>query len=154
MVPARLVIKGEPIAKGRPRGVKQGGRISMVTPQKTVDAEAMVRRVAKDQFKLQPLQGPLIFRADFYFGIRPSWTKTKRAALLGQPMVQKPDVDNVAKLYADALNGILYEDDQQIMGMITFKWWAMYPSTEINVIPFSFASPGVKESDLFGGKMF
>ncbi len=52
---------------------------------------------AKTQWTGKPLTGDLALKVTFYFG-------TKR----------KADLDNFNKLWADALTGIVYEDDSQI----------------------------------------
>nr|WP_257263950.1 RusA family crossover junction endodeoxyribonuclease [Endozoicomonas sp. ONNA2] len=53
--------------------------------------------------------------------------KTGQAqAGLVRPAV-KPDFDNVAKLYCDALNGILWEDDKQIVDGRCIKVYGQQP---------------------------
>lgn len=46
------------------------------------------------------------------------------------PCERKPDVDNVAKLYLDALRGILYADDAQVGSLLVEKRWAEKPRAE------------------------
>lgn len=38
--------------------------------------------------------------------------------------LKKPDVDNVAKIILDALNGIAYRDDKQVVTLIVKKSYA------------------------------
>lgn len=35
--------------------------------------------------------------------------------------LQKPDADNIAKLVMDALNGVAYEDDSQVVALLVLK---------------------------------
>ena len=35
--------------------------------------------------------------------------------------LQKPDADNIAKLVLDALNGVAYEDDSQVVALLVLK---------------------------------
>lgn len=67
---------------------------------------------------------------------------TKRHQLMAQrgvlrPIV-KPDVDNVTKAILDALNGIAFSDDRQIVQVTCAKW---YDTTEENT---GFASVTIK----------
>jgi Holliday junction resolvase RusA-like endonuclease len=52
--------------------------------------------------------------------------------LLGyvRPVV-KPDADNLLKTIADALNGVCYSDDSQIVEVTLNKWYAEEPKAEI-----------------------
>jgi len=43
--------------------------------------------------------------------------------LHGMPKVTIPDVDNFVKLWCDAVNGILWEDDGKVYKMIGSKYW-------------------------------
>lgn len=49
-----------------------------------------------------------------------SWSKKKRAELLGQPHQQKPDVDNLTKALLDAV----LKDDSGVWDIRTTKRWA------------------------------
>ena len=46
----------------------------------------------------------------FVIAMPKSWSEKKRAAMLGQPHTQKPDIDNLLKAIADAVHG----DDSHI----------------------------------------
>ena len=52
------------------------------------------------------------------------------------PMV-KPDADNVYKAVADALNGIVYRDDVQVVIGGFMKLYSGQPRIEVCVEPFS-----------------
>ena len=39
----------------------------------------------------------------------------------GKPVLKKPDIDNIAKIVADALNKVAYDDDSQICDMKIIK---------------------------------
>lgn len=41
--------------------------------------------------------------------------------LLSEPDAYKPDIDNIAKLVLDALNGLAYTDDKQITAALAIK---------------------------------
>ncbi len=90
-----LTVPGDPQSKGRPR-VYQGHGI---TPTRTREAENRVYSEWRNQYpRLPPYEGPVCLTLTF-------WTATRRGR----------DWDNLAKLFTDALNGVAYMDDRQII---------------------------------------
>ena len=64
-----------------------------------------------------------------------SWTKKRRlAALLGQELPKKPDLDNVAKVVLDALNGVVYQDDVQVWRLVVNKLYAGAASLQVEIL--------------------
>jgi Holliday junction resolvase RusA-like endonuclease len=56
------------------------------------------------------------------FEIPKSWTKAKKLQAEQREIYPgKPDIDNVAKIVLDALNGIVFEDDAQVHALRVFK---------------------------------
>ena len=102
----------DPTAKGRPRF----GKGFVYTPTKTKVYEKSVADMAKIQFNKKPLVGPLKIEVVFYLK-KPKSVKRK------YPVV-KPDLDNLEKGLYDALEGIVYVGDQQIVTHTTSKWYA------------------------------
>lgn len=45
----------------------------------------------------------------------------------------KPDLDNMIKFYMDALNGLAWKDDAQVVGIMTNKIYDETPRTEITI---------------------
>jgi Holliday junction resolvase RusA-like endonuclease len=77
---------------------------------------------------------PIIVEAVFAKSIPKSWSKKKReAALRGEILpTSRPDVDNYLKTL-DALIGLAYEDDSQIVQTIAEKKYAENPYVEIRI---------------------
>ena len=46
---------------------------------------------------------------------------------------KKPDIDNVEKIILDALNGIAYDDDKQVVEEASSKLYSDVPRVEIEV---------------------
>lgn len=63
----------------------------------------------------------------FHIPMPKSWTKKKKAMMLGQPHKQVPDVDNLLKALLDAI----YDDDKAVWDVRTTKRWADTPVIEI-----------------------
>ena len=47
---------------------------------------------------------------------------------------QKPDADNIAKSVLDALNGLAYADDKQIVTLVVDKYYDEEPCVHVKLI--------------------
>ena len=114
----RIVVKTEPVAKGRPRTTLHFGRVWTFTPQKTKTAQEFLKarllKHTKDSF---PPHTSVKLTAVFYR------TKSKYLPRKELMPFRKPDLDNFLKLLLDAINGILVEDDAQITSISAKKRW-------------------------------
>ena len=124
---AFLTIDGEPVAKGRPRFRVIRKFVQTYTPAKTKKAEQHIREEIKKQFVRKPFTMPLVVELDFFFSIPKSYTKKQRQEIEDKYYyhTHKPDCDNLAKLVLDAMNGLVYEDDKQIFGLMITKRYAI-----------------------------
>lgn len=61
-----------------------------------------------------------------YFAIPKSFSKKKREQALNQEIrpTVKPDCDNISKNICDALNGIVFPDDKQIVSLEVEKFYS------------------------------
>jgi Holliday junction resolvase RusA-like endonuclease len=83
----------------------------------------------------EPLETPVTVAIYIRVGIPVSYTKQmKKYALEGilKP-TKKPDADNVLKCFLDAMNGIVYLDDKQVVNIHLTKVFAETPAVEIMV---------------------
>jgi Holliday junction resolvase RusA-like endonuclease len=131
------VILGAPRPKGRPRFRVIGKHVTAYTPKETIEAEAEIVRAFRAKYgsDFQPLTGGLTGRVSFYIPIPKSWPKSKHMSAL-RGIVRpagRPDLDNLAKLLLDALNGILWVDDAQICRLVIEKRYAELPATVLEV---------------------
>jgi Holliday junction resolvase RusA-like endonuclease len=132
----QLVIPGEPCGKQRPRFVMATGRT--YTPGKTVNAETFIKELFAQAYPgFVPLKCALAVTVIAYMGIPVSAPKTQRVLMLSQKMwpTKKPDADNILKLVADALGGLAYVDDKQIVTAHFHKVYSDRPRLEINIVP-------------------
>jgi Holliday junction resolvase RusA-like endonuclease len=109
----KLTIPGEPVAKGRPRVYRVNGLTRTFTPERTVRYEQHVRNCAM-LASFNPLVGPVRVCITANWAC-PASAARRKTPLLRQWRTKKPDADNVAKLICDALNGIAYADDSQVV---------------------------------------
>lgn len=131
-----FIVEGEVVGKSRPRFTNRNGYVTAYTPKKTLDYEKKVREAYLNEY--QPLRWvdkePLEMIVNAYFEIPKSASKkAKENMLLNEYPTKKPDLDNCAKSVADALNGMAYEDDSQIVSLICHKFWSEEPKLEITI---------------------
>jgi Holliday junction resolvase RusA-like endonuclease len=112
-------VEGDPVGKQRPRFSR--GRT--YTPKKTVDYETIIASKASQAMgSSEPLQTPLAIFIWISHAIPASYSKKRKEACLnGLDWPKKPDLDNVAKGYLDAMNGIVYKDDVQVVKLRVSK---------------------------------
>lgn len=126
----KFTVMGKPVSKGRPRL----GRYTTYTPEKTVNYENLVKYSFIEQCKgVKPLEGALEVTIIFYMPIPKSTSKKNRELMLQNIIkhTKKPDMDNCIKSVTDALNGMAYLDDSQIVDMNTKKRYADVPRVEM-----------------------
>ena len=70
-----------------------------------------------------------------HFSIPKSVSKKNRALMIERVLrpVKKPDGDNIIKVVCDALNGLAYHDDAQIVDMVVRKYYAESPKLVISI---------------------
>lgn len=132
-----ITVPGKPMGKQRPRASKRGGFIRLHTPEQTVNAETFTKLCAMDQVGQTMLEGPLVVAMHAVFSIPTSWSKKDKADALSGAIrpTGKPDLDNLAKLYSDALNKIVWGDDAQIVSMALSKSYGTEPGVTITINP-------------------
>lgn len=114
----KIFVPGLPVPKDRPRVVRnpKTGRITTFTPQRTRHWESYLRMYVKSALNDReglPLRGPLAVTLVFTF---------KRPKKPSRPYpVKCGDVENLSKAVCDALNGVLYDDDTQIVSLELHK---------------------------------
>jgi Holliday junction resolvase RusA-like endonuclease len=124
-----LIIPGEPCAKQRPRL----GKGFTYTPTKTVNYETLVKQLYIIGNYGKQLEGQLEMTVKAYFSIPKSKSNKQayRMSMGEERPVKKPDWDNVGKIISDALNGLAYHDDSQIVRAAVEKWYSLEPRVEV-----------------------
>lgn len=132
-------VPGKPQGKARARTYysEKSGVHKSITPDKTVLYENFI----KDQF-LNSANGmylergiPVTLRI-VARSLPPKSTSKKRKLemLEGKELpLKKPDMDNIVKVVADALNGVAYHDDTQIVYVAAKKCYSAMEGLDITV---------------------
>lgn len=124
-----FTVQGEPKGKGRPRF----GNGRTYTPKTTSEYEKTVLSAYVDKYRTSKLKGEIWVQIRAYMGIPKSTPKKRRADMIGRGVLKRPDVDNIAKIILDALNGVAYDDDAQITRLIIAKKYAEVPRVEVKM---------------------
>lgn len=130
-----FTVPGEPKGKGRPRFARAGEHTRTYTPADTLAYENVVQQQYQYQCKDEMFEkGTMLdMRIMAYFAIPKSASKKKRAQMLDEELrpAKKPDMDNIIKIIADALNKIAYYDDSQIVDTTIRKFYSDMPRVEV-----------------------
>jgi len=131
----RLTMTIEPRPKERPRATVVGGHARIYTPKTTEDYEKKIRSAWIKANGSDPIAGAVTVRIHLGMPIPKSSTKAARLKMLErkQVPVTKPDIDNLAKSILDAINGVAYKDDNQIVTLLVKKYYAEVPFAKVIV---------------------
>ena len=133
-----FVIPGAPVGKGRPKFARRGAFVTAYTPEKTASYENLVKLAASGAMAGRPpMEGAADVSIALFVTPPASWSQKKqRAALLGQVFpTSKPDIDNVIKGIFDAMNGIVWQDDKQVVSLRVFKRYSDTARASVEVSP-------------------
>lgn len=96
----------------------------------------------------EPFTGPIDLDISFYLPIPKSTSGIKSRQMKANIIkhIKKPDIDNLAYLVTNALKGIIYADDSQIVKQTCSKFYSDTPRTIIKVIDINsfFINPSNK----------
>lgn len=109
----------EVVGAMRPRMDTRGGHPHMhnaAKHQKAMDEITDKYRAARGTIRAG-FDGPVLFAVVSHRKVPKSWPKRR----IGEQDTAKPDSSNILKLVEDALNGLAYKDDCQIVGEIPLK---------------------------------
>lgn len=132
----KFVVAGEPQGKGRPRFIRTatGGRA--ITPPRTRAYEDFIKweyyRQCNYFFNDKTM---LKMEIKAFFKVPESKSKKQKEKMLNNEILptKKPDMDNIVKAVADALNKVAYKDDSQIVECTVKKYYDKEPRIEIYI---------------------
>lgn len=123
-----FTVYGNPLPKSRPRVVRlPNGRVHTFTPGATKAWEESIQGQALAYRPERLLDGPLALTVIFHL-LRPKSLPKKR-----RWPDKRPDLDNLLKSVKDALNGVIWRDDAQIITLDARKYYGDAPSVEVIV---------------------
>jgi Holliday junction resolvase RusA-like endonuclease len=131
-----LTVEGTPIGKGRPKFARRGNFVSAYTPTKTRDYESLIAEAARQAMgPSEPLKTPVGAYIYITVPIPQSYSKKRTAACLdgSERPCKKPDIDNIIKAFLDSMNGIVYNDDTQVVSLHSTKCYGTVGMVEVLV---------------------
>lgn len=117
-------VLGEPRGKERPRSSRKSG--TFYTPRKTQEYEKLIKNSYFTRYGKEQIDGAIWARIECFYTI-PKKTSKKQTALMLEGKVRpikKPDLDNIAKVVLDSLNGTAYKDDSQVVELSIKKYYS------------------------------
>jgi len=131
------MVEGKPVPKGRPRFAKRGKFVSTYTPTKTtVDYETIIKEAAqKARGSSEHVQTPVTVAIYITVPGPTTYSKKRTEACLSgsERPIKKPDIDNIAKCFLDAMNEIVYLDDTQVLTLHVTKVYGTVGMVEVMV---------------------
>lgn len=131
-----FTVPGVPVAKGRARSFVRNGHVAHYTPEKTANYENLVKVKAEWAMGSNPLiECAVGVDISLFVPIPKSWSKKKQNDALINKIrpTSKPDLDNYLKILGDALNGIVWHDDKQVVYVSAGKFYSDVPRAEIEI---------------------
>lgn len=120
---------GKVRGKGRPRFTRGG---DAYTPKLTRDYEMAIREAFENApgRPQEPFSGPIAVCIMTYRQLPKSTPKS----VISEQDTHKPDIDNIAKIVLDALNGVAWEDDAQVVSLTVSKLKRIRSPERLSVI--------------------
>ncbi len=131
-----FVVVGIAAPQGSKTAFVRGGRVSLVESCARVKPyRALVSLAASQARKEPPTRLPVGIGITFVF-VRPKSHYTSKGELrAGAPSFPgKPDVDKLCRAVLDALTGILYHDDAQVVSLNATKQYGVASMTAISLV--------------------
>lgn len=139
----------DPVAQGRPRFSTACGYARAYDPKKSREAKSYLQLAAAEAMGQEvPLEGALRLWIVVYRPAPKSVSQKKLREMLGGKIMPttKPDASNYQKLVEDALNGIVWRDDSQLVETRCIKRYGEKPGYKIQVTEYL-----PEEESLFSG---
>lgn len=140
-------VPGKVQGKGRPRAAYFAGRAKIYTPDTTTSYEEKIRGYYLRKAAGVRFAPPIKLEVMAVYAVPKSYSKRKAADCMANRLrpTAKPDVDNIVKVVADALNGAAYKDDAGIAVMTVEKRYGPEEKLLIRVSGDPIESPDAPE---------
>jgi crossover junction endodeoxyribonuclease RusA len=134
-----FIVYGEPIPQGSMRAfLPKGWKRPIVTadnkrtkPWRQDVKAAALEAVEKAKIPLMGRSVAVSIACNFYF------TRPKSAKKSITHKTTKPDCDKLGRAILDALTGVVFEDDSQVVSLSLLKDFAPRPHAQISVVALS-----------------
>ncbi len=121
-----ITVYGNAVAKGRPRVAMRGKHPVVYTPTKTREWENLIKLAAAGKVK-GLMTGPIAIYVAFFL-LRPKSLSRKVC-----DHVKRPDLDNLFKSVLDALSGVVFENDSQVVEIKAYKYYSIESRPRVSI---------------------
>lgn len=128
-------VAGTPVAQSRPRFARRGNFVATYDAAPAKDYKSWVKYCALDEMGktgLTIINRDVPLKIDVVINLQRPKSKPKRFVL----PTTKPDCDNILKGLQDALEGIVYEADQQIVSASVQKQYHVAAGVHVHISEF------------------
>lgn len=104
------------------------------TPPKQAAHMYVIQQIAITKMQMlgaSIIEGPVQATIRVLYPYPSSWSQKKKAAIKWK--VSRPDCDNHAKIILDALNGIVWVDDAQVVELVVQKQYGLNAETIVTI---------------------
>ena len=126
----RIAGSAAPKERVRARIVTPKGRrpfLQWYTPKETVAYEERIRKIARQAWgDGEPTRRPVELQLTVHVEVSASWPRWKSEGCTKGDIAptDDPDLDNILKAVSDAMNGVVYADDAQVVAIDAVKLFA------------------------------
>ena len=115
------VIPGDPVAQGRPKATVRFGRATIYDPKKSKVWKAGAALILGQSAPSTLLAGPLAVRVTAVFRLPKKYHSKRNPVAERRWHDHLPDLENVVKAVFDAATGVWWEDDRQVVHLVSSK---------------------------------
>lgn len=119
----QFVFDKKPEAKARPKMGKWGAYDPKYHIRKEYEKECQSK--VASQGVLSPIEQAIGLDMTIYVPAPRHLKKSSLEAILGQPVIKRPDIDNYLKFYMDIFQNSLYADDKYVTDVSIRKRYAL-----------------------------
>jgi crossover junction endodeoxyribonuclease RusA len=120
--------RGVPVPQGSVKGFAHGGRVYITADNRSLKSwRDLVAAVAQQHAPPVPWTGAVSMTLTFYLP-RPQSEPVRKVTF----PTRRPDLDKCVRAVFDALTGIVFVDDSQVVDLAAKKEWADDPHRNVN----------------------
>lgn len=133
-----MMIHIKPLPQPRPRFARRGNFVTTYDTPKIKTYKKHIEISVRNEMaskKIRMTERPLIINLTFTFAPPKSYPKYKVKEIMSGKMkyTKNVDVDNLAKAVMDAINGVAYQDDRQVIELGVKKQYGEKDAIHINI---------------------